>query len=93
MHTGDTVSIRVVYLTTETSGTSQVTQDTILGIPLYMLIFIILIMFGGIAAVLYLSKKPGRKEAGKLMGQLVIATGVIAALIMFVLSTVGLIHV
>jgi hypothetical protein len=50
-------------------------------------------MFGGIAAVLYLSKKPGRKEAGKLMGQLVIAIGVIAALIMFVLSTVGYIHV
>jgi hypothetical protein len=93
MHTGDTVSIRVVYLTTETSGTSQVTQDTILGIPLYMLIFIILIMFGGIAAVLYLSKKQGRKEAGKMLGQLVIAIGVIAALIMFVLSTVGLIHV
>jgi hypothetical protein len=89
MHTGDTLSIRVLYLTDETSGVSTVSQDTVLGIPLYLMVFIVLAGFGLLAALLYLSKKPERRKLGKQIAPILVAIGVIATLIMLIYTLVG----
>ncbi len=89
MQTGETIKIRVLYLTAETIGYSAVTAETPMGAPLYVTVIVILIIAGLFSAFLAMSGKKERKALGKLMLGAVIGIGIIAIFIMFIYSLVG----
>ena len=87
---GEIIKIKVYYLTDETAGMAAVSVD-IGGVPLWGVVYIILIIAGLIAAVLYAwgNKKKGHKKFGESMGKFIIVVGIAATFLMVVYSLVG----